>query len=175
MEEIHILAGFVRNMRSVRRQGLAFQIGTSSEWIYIGGTMFAPPFNENDYVAVAVGRSIFAGGQYAVLAFRDAGLRAPPQVASLAVPIAISIFGLLLTYVLLANPKADMPPIVLLFFCTMMVVGALMVVGGVRRMLAGRNAKRLLEQWQPSVEDLQAQRNADSNEQLPNVEADAEL
>ena len=92
MEEIHILVGFVRNMRSVRRQGVAFQIGSSPEWMYMGGTMFAPPFNENEYVAVAVRRSIFASGQYAVLAFRDAGLRAPPQVASLAVPIAASIF-----------------------------------------------------------------------------------
>jgi hypothetical protein len=176
MEEIRILVGFVRNMRSVQRQGFAFQIGTSPEWIYYtGGTKFAPPFNENEYLAVAVRRSVFAGGQFAALAYRDAGLGAPPRVASLVVPIAISIFGLVLMYVLLANPKAGMPPVVLLFFCTMMVVSALMVVGGMRRVLAGRDAKRLLEQWQPSVEDLQAQRNVDNNEQLPNVEAGAEL
>ena len=166
MQEIRILAGVVRDMRRFSRTGLAFQIGTPPEWIYMGGTTLVPPFSPNEYVAVAVRRSIFSTGQYAVLAFRDAGLRGPPRAVSFVVPIAISIAGLLLTLVLFAKPPVDSPAIVLPFF------GGLMLLGGVHRLLAVRKALHLLEQWQPSVEDIQAPRKESSDKGEENIERD---
>jgi hypothetical protein len=169
MQEIRILAGFVRDMRPFSRTSLAFQIGTPPEWIYMGGTTLAPPFSPNEYIAIAVRRSIFSTGHYAVLAFRDAGLSGRPRAVSLVVPIAVAIAGLLLTFVLFAKPPVDSPAIVL------PLCGGLMLLGGVHRLLAVRQALYLLEQWQPSVEDIQTHRKGSGDKEEENVETDLVL
>jgi len=141
MSGIRIIAGLVSNMRPLSRASLSFQIGDPPEWLSIMGTTMAPPFNPNEYVALAVRGST-------VLAYRDAGLGGPPRTVNPAPPMLALVLGLIPMAVIFDPPASDSPAWALLCF------GVMAVTWAIYRLVGIAAAKRALATWQPSESDL---------------------
>ena len=112
------------------------------------GAFGSPPFNSNEYIAVAAKRSSLAMSPYIALAYRRVGLRAAAQMVSLTVPTALLAVGAMGcgTWALApTQPKS-------IGFAAL---GLVAVLVGASRLLGVARAKRLLDGWEGSPKDLQ--------------------
>jgi hypothetical protein len=147
MSEIEVLAGFASDVPTVSQFSFSFSIGDPPVRVSMGA-FGSPPFNSNEYIAVAAKRSSLAMSPYIALAYRRVGLRAAAQMVNLTVPIALLAVGVMGcgTWALApTQPKS-------IGFAALGLVAVLVGASGLRGVA---RAKRLLDGWEGSSKDLQ--------------------
>jgi hypothetical protein len=147
MSEIEVLAGFASDVPTASQFSFSFSIGDPPVRVSMGA-FGSPPFNSNEYIAVAAKRSSFAMSPYIALAYRRVGLRAAAQMVNLTVPIALLAVGVMGcgTWALApTQPKS-------IGFAAL---GLVAVLVGASQLRGVARAKRLLDGWEGSPKDLQ--------------------
>jgi hypothetical protein len=141
LEDITIIYGIARDVPSVSRYSFSFSIGQPP--VSVSMNVFGnPPFNSNEYIAVAVQRGIVGTG-FVALAYQRVGQRAPPHMASPVpgvIAIAVAVAGVS-TWARASGPANQLIWISL----TAVFVG----VASASRLRGMWKAKYLLSNWDP--------------------------
>jgi hypothetical protein len=138
-----ILCGFTSNVPKASRSGFFFGIGTPPVTIYLS-SLGSPPFDSDDYIAVAIRRGLLIPGNVA-LAYRLVGQKCAAEAAGLASAVTFILLGVMGAINLLRFPHANASFELMSYFG--IVLGALNTYR-VREIL---RAKRLLNEWEPSA------------------------
>lgn len=151
MSQIKIVSGFVTDVPKTTLSpgnygSFTFRIGVAGTLVRMT-VLPVPPFESNDYVALAVSPAFLNGSSYVGLAYRNIGHRAPAHPASLlpaSVGILLGFMGLM-GIVSLALPSAPEAPLTAL---SLACLGA--GVAGFVRFRNIKIARRLLAEWKPN-------------------------
>jgi len=139
---IEIFAGFVSDIPARARYSFTFRIGDPPVTVSMN-TLGEPPFDSNEYIAVAVQRSRLSSWQYTALAYRRLGLAAPAHLVSPMFAGAAILIGLMGLVNLWRFPSLDAE------FAVVSLIGMGIGIAGVLRLRSTLIAKRVLAAWKP--------------------------
>jgi len=139
--DIEFLTGFTSDVPSFCRWSFTFGIGSPPLAVSMTA-LGVPPFENNEYVALAVRRAYLFGSGYVALAYRRLGQGAGPHAASSVPSVVAAIIGLmgLVNFALLPLSEG---------LVAASLVGIVVGIGGCVRLRDLTAAKRRLSAWRP--------------------------
>jgi hypothetical protein len=140
--QVEIVAGFVSDVPPQARYSFTFSIGIPPKTVSMN-SLGEPPFESNEYIAVAIRQSRLSTWQYTALAYRRLGLAAPAHIVSPLFPGSSILIGLMGLVNLARFRSLDAQ------FVMLSVVAIGVGVVGALTLRSTLLARRTLAAWQP--------------------------